>query len=446
MGTLLDEKDADKGQNMTEKTEAPQTGSKGIYLTADKPLDLNSVDSDLFSAILAGEVEFVRSRFRGNDRMSDAEAILMIRTRRAEEEKAYSKEVAASQFQQEQEDPAKKIGAAFFGGMTYDAYMRNMSRPEKGENREGVQEADLFGGYIMPNGYRDAFGGTYDKYGYTFANGNYKTIAGDLFDMAKGTITLASGGAVIPLMAGLEKEGASVLQMGVQVADAFDNIIAKIENGEIEIPTVAGNILKTAADIPSGDDIKPSANALEVGAPVAGAAAMAAMATTSGISAMAAETAAPVAASAVASTMDSAFQMDEASRAAASFEEGGALTRMGRKRGLKPHEAMLAQKFVFQNLRDGVPHNEACKLKHHQHKELEKMVIEEAKKNLAGQVMENMTAPEKALLVSTAISATKQAIYSGSAESIESIVGKIVGGPQTASVALNLGKKPSFTL
>lgn len=445
MGTLLDEKDGDKGQNMTEKPEPQAPAAKGIFISPNKPLDLGSVDSDLFSAILSGEVEFVRSRFRGNDRMSDAEAILMIRTRRAEEEKVYAKHVAAEHYKEEQQDPSKKIGAAFFGGMTYDAYMRNQSRPDNGQNRQGVPEADLFGGYIMPNGYRDAFGGTYDQYGYTYANGNYKTVAGDFFDMAKGTITLASGGAVIPLMAGLEKEGASVLQMGVQVADAFDNIIAKIENGEIEIPTVAGNILKNAADIPADGDIKPSANALEVGAPVATGGA-AAMSTASGISAMAAETAAPVAASAVASTMESAFEMDEASRAAASFEEGGALTRMGRKRGLKPHEAMLAQKFVFQNMKDGVPHSEACKLKHHQHKELERMVIEEAKKNLAGQVMENMTAPEKALLVSSAISATKQAIYSGTAESIESIVGKIVSGPQTASTALNLGKKPSFTL
>lgn len=443
MGTLLDEKDADKGQKMTEKTEAPETGSKGIYLTAEKPLDLGSVDSDLFSAILAGEVEFVRSRFRGNDRMSDAEAILMIRTRRAEEEKAYTKEYAAAQFEQAQEDPSKKIGAAFFGGMTYDAYMRNMSRPEKGENRAGVPEADLFGGYFMPNGYRDAYGGTYDSYGYTFANGNYKTIAGDLFDMAKGTITLASGGAVIPLMAGLEKEGASVLKMGVQVADAFDDVFAQIEKEMAgDTPSLAGSLLNKAADIGGGDAIKPSANALEVGAPVAGAAAMA---TTAGISAMAMETAAPVAAAAVAHAMGNAFEMDEASRAAASFEEGGALSRMGRKRSLKPHEVQLAQKFVFQNLKDGVPHDEACKLKHHQHKELEKIVRDEVKKH-SGNVMEHLTAPEKAMMVSTALTTAKQSIYSGTAESIESIVGKIVGAPEAGAVSLNLGKKPAFKL
>lgn len=442
MGTRLDEKDADKGQNMTEKTEAPETGSKGIYLTANKPLDLGSVDSDLFSAILAGEVEFVRSRFRGNDRMSDAEAILMIRTRRAEEEKVYAKEFAAAQFEQAQEDPSKKIGAAFFGGMTYDAYMRNMSRPDKGENRVGVKEADLFGGYFMPNGYRDAFGGTYDSYGYTFANGNYKTIAGDLFDMAKGTITLASGGTVIPLMAGLEKEGASVLKMGVQVADAFDNVFAQIEKEMTDTPSLAGSLLSKAADISGGDAIKPSASAMDVGAPVAGAAAMA---TTAGISAMAMETAAPVAAAAVAHAMGNAFEMDEASRAAASFEEGGALSRMGRKRGLKAAEVQLAQKFVFQNLKDGVPHDEACKLRTHQHKELEKMVRDEVKKH-SGNVMEHLTAPEKAMMVSTALTTAKQAIYGGTAESVESIIGKIVGAPEAGAVSLNLGKKPGLKL
>ena len=442
MGTLLDEKDADKGQKMTEKTEAPETGSKGMYLTPEKPLDLGSVDSDLFSAILAGEVEFVRSRFRGNDRMSDAEAVLMIRTRRAEEEKAYTKEIAASQFEQAQEDPAKKIGAAFFGGMTYDAYMRNMSRPDKGDNRAGVPEADLFGGFIVPNGYRDAFGGTYDSYGYTFANGNYKTIAGDLFDMAKGTITLASGGTVIPLMAGLEKEGASVLKMGVQVADAFDNVFAQIEKEMTDTPSLAGSLLNKSVDIPGGDNIRPSANALEVGAPVA----TAAMATTAGISAMAMETAAPVAAAAVAHAMGNAFEMDEASRAAASFEEGGALSRMGRKRGLRPVEAQLAQKFVFQNLKDGVPHDEACKLRHHQHKELEKMVRDEVKKHNGGQVMEHLTSPEKAIMASTSLTAAKQAIYGGTAESLQDIIGKIVGAPEAGSTVLNLGKKPAFKL
>ncbi len=442
MGTFLDEKDGNKGQNMTEKTETQEPASKGIFISASKPLDLGSVDSDLFSAILSGDVEFVRSRFRGNDRMSDAEAILMIRTRRAEEEKVYAKEFAASQFETAQEDPSKKVGAAFFGGMTYDAYMRNQSRPDNGETRQGVQEADLFGGYVMGGSYRDAYGGTYDQYGYEYANGNYKTIAGDLFDMAKGTITLATGGAVIPLMAGLEKQGAGVLKISVQIGDAVENALAELEQEAAPMVSLAGSILTNKG----ADDIKPSANAVGSGSPSATGSA-AAMATTTGVSAIAMETAAPAAAAAVAKTvnpldMNNAFEMDEASRAAASFEEGGALGRMGYKRGLKEHEVRLGQIFIFENIQKGMTPEEASNLTEHQHKHIKKMIREEASKH-NGNVMENMTTPEKMMMSSTAISATRQAIYSGTAESIQEAIGKIVGTPQAGSVALNLGKKPA---
>lgn len=440
MGTLLDEKDGDKGQNMTEKTETQAPASKGIFISADKPLDLGTVDSDLFSAILSGEVEFVRSRFRGNDRMSDAEAILMIRTRRAEEEKVHAKHVAASQFEQAQEDPSKKIGAAFFGGMTYDAFMRNQSRPDDGKTRQGVQEADLFGGFIMANGnYRDAFGGTYDQYGYEYANGNYKSASGDFFDMAKGVITLADGVSVIPLMAGLEKDGASVLQMNEQVkaeiAQTMDNLFS--EGSELgERVSLAGKLISNAAE-PASDDIKPSANALEVGAPTGTAAAAMAASTPVGMAGIAEASAQKIAQSASAAAMGDAFAQDEAFRAAASFDEGAAVCRL--KHNGKTHEehVKIAQMYVWRNKQAGMDHEHMGKMTHEQRKELRELV----KGHAQGVVESILNDKTNTLNVSTALQTARDSFLDN--DEVKKMIGKIVGAPEAGSTTLNLGKKPA---
>jgi hypothetical protein len=440
MGTFLDEKDGNKGQNMTEKTDTQEPASKGVYLTPEKPLDLGSVDSDLFSAILSGEVEFVRSRFRGNDRMSDAEAILMIRTRRAEEEKVHAKQVAASQFEHAQEDPSKKVGAAFFGGMTYDSYMRNMSRPDDGKTRQGVQEADLFGGFIMANGnYRDAFGGTYDQYGYEYANGNYKSASGDLFDMAKGIITLADGVSVVPLMAGLEKDGASVLKMTEQVkaeiAQTMDNLFS--EGSELgERVSLAGKLVNTAGT-PSGDDIKPSASALEAGAPVTGAAVMAASATPTGMAAIAESSAQKVAVSAVAAAMGDEFAKDEAFRAAASFDEGAAVCRL--KHNGKSHvdHVHIAQMYVWRNKQAGMDHENMGQMTHEQRKELRDLV----KGHAQGVVESILNDKTNMMNVSTALQTARDSFLDN--DDVKKMIGKIVGTPEAGSVTLNLGKKPA---
>lgn len=441
MGTFLDEKDADKGQNMTEKTETPEPASKGIYISAEKPLDLGSVDSDLFSAILSGEVEFVRSRFRGNDRMSDAEAILMIRTRRAEEEKVHAKHVAASQFEQAQEDPSKKVGAAFFGGMTYDAFMRNQSRPDNGQTRQGVQDADLFGGFIMANGnYRDAFGGTYDQYGYEYANGNYKSASGDFFDMAKGVITLADGVSVIPLMAGLEKDGASVLQMTEQVkaeiAQTMDNLFS--EGSDLgERVSLAGKLINNAAD--TAGDTKPQASALETGAPVAGAAAMAmaASSTPTGMAAIAESSAQKVAVNAVAAAMGDEFAKDEAFRAAASFDEGAAVCRL--KHNGKSHmdHVHIAQMYVWRNKQAGMDHDNMGKMTHEQRKELHDLV----KGHAQGVVESILNDKTNTLNVSTALQTARDSFLDN--DEVKKMIGKIVGAPEAGSTTLNLGKKPA---
>ncbi len=444
MGTFLDEKDANKGQNMTEKTETQEPASKGIFISADKPLDLGSVDSDLFSAILSGDVEFVRSRFRGNDRMSDAEAILMIRTRRAEEEKVHAKQVATSQFETAQEDPSKKVGAAFFGGMTYDAFMRNQSRPDNGETRQGVQEADLFGGYIMGGTYRDAFGGTYDQYGYEYANGNYKSASGDLFDMAKGIITLADGVSVIPLMAGLEKDGASVLKMTEQVKELINDEINKAFSAQEDVVdrvSLAGSLVSKSDD-PSG--IKPSANALEVGAPVIsggvaviGGGVAAASATTTGISAMAEASAQRVAADSVASAMGNAFEKDEAFRAAASFNEGAAVCRLKHNGTSKAEHVHIAQMYVWRNKQAGMDHENMGKMTHEQRKELRDLV----KGHTNGVVESILNNNAGTMNVSTAIQTSRDTFLDN--DDVKKMIGKIVGTQEAGSTTLNLGKKPA---
>lgn len=438
MGTLLDEKDADKGQNMTEKPEPQAPASKGIFISADKPLDLGSVDSDLFSAILSGEVEFVRSRFRGNDRMSDAEAILMIRTRRAEEEKVHAKHVAAEHYKEEQEDPSKKIGAAFFGGMTYDAFMRNQSRPDDGKVRQGVPEADLFGGYYMSGRYFDAYGGAYDQHGYQYANGNYKTAVGDFFDMAKGVITLLDG-REIKLAPAIAKNGREVLIMEKNLMDIaqdeFDLIQAQVAE-KLATPSLAGKLLNT------GDDAKPSANALEVGAPVATAA-------NSGIAAAAMNVAAPAAAAAVAGLssnaidMNEAFANDEAFRAAASYEEGGGLSRMKKGRPGSEVGIRMAAVFVFENLQNGHSGDELC----HVHKHQEHRVRQAVRDSVKGrQVMEKLHDHNHVNNASTALSGARADFYAGTTEGVKAIIGNVMGENKVGSIATYTAKKPNFTV
>ncbi|MDI1226096.1 MAG: hypothetical protein PSY14_00225 [bacterium] len=424
---------------MTDKTETQAAASKGIFISPDKPLDLGSVDSDLFSAILSGEVEFVRSRFRGNDRMSDAEAILMIRTRRAEEEKVYAKHVAAEHYQQEQEDPSKKVGAAFFGGMTYDAYMRNQSRPADGNTRQGIPEADLFGGYYMSGRYFDAYGGAYDQHGYQFANGNYKTAAGDLFDMAKGVITLLDG-REIKLAPEVAKDGRAVLIMEKSVMDIaideFDQIQAKIAAG-LSTTSLEGKLLNT------GDDAKPSANALEVGAPTA-------TATSGGIAAAAMHVAAPAAAAAVAgipstTDMNAAFANDEAFRAAASYEEGGGLSRMKKDRPASEVGLRMAAKFIFENKVNGHTGDEMCHLHKHQEHRV-RQAVRDSVKSHSKNMVEKLNVHDQITQASTALSSARAGFYNGTEDSVKAIIGNVMGDNKAGSIPFNLGKKPEFKL
>ncbi|HYD17013.1 MAG TPA: hypothetical protein VEF76_00875 [Patescibacteria group bacterium] len=429
--------------------------ARGIYLTPEKPLSLESVDSDLFSAILSGEVEFVRSRFRGSDRTSDAEAVLMIRARRAEEEKAYSKHIAAEAYAQSQEDPAKsKAGYSFFGGMSYAAYMQNMSRPESG-TPEGDRDRDLFGGFLLGGQYVDAYGGKYDAYGYQYSNGNYKTVAGDLFDMAKGTITLASSGAVIALAPALATEGANVLRISSAIADEIERAFADQEKAA-KPASLAGKIIGAAADA-----INPVANALEVGAPtapytstptdlVAGAAS--AIAPVAGANAeMAMATASNVAAFAVASTgvsksIGDAFAADESFRAAASFEEGGALNRMEKHAPLKEHHIHLGERYLWRHMNAGMTGAKAAELTHEEKKELHAAVKAHVAQHTGGVVTSLLQNPLMAVNATTAIRQAKEAFDRGDADFLRGIAGKAVGAPEAGSCALNLGKKPAFKI
>lgn len=176
------------------------TGAKGLA----------GVDDELYAAVKSGNELRVRARMGGTDKiMSEGEAIILIRTRRHAEEIAYKKTLEQHLVTEEKDSKEEP----FWGIFGHDAAKDAKQSPH-------LFGRDAYGGrYDSKKArYHDRFGGTYDAKGYQFADGSYKTAAGDYYNAAAHTVQLAIGGPAEMLPIELLGHGADVLRVAATIA------------------------------------------------------------------------------------------------------------------------------------------------------------------------------------------------------------------------------------
>jgi hypothetical protein len=172
-------------------------------------INLETVDDDLYAAMKAGDEVHVRARLGGSDKpLTEAEEIILVRTRQIEEEMAYGQMLEAmdAAADDDDEEPAT--------GMFYMDTVHHVSHAAM------LMGADVYGGrYDRKRArYFDKFGGAYDAHGYMSPDGSYRTAAGDHYDGSSHSIRLAVGGQQY-LPEHLLGHGADVVRLAVRIAE-----------------------------------------------------------------------------------------------------------------------------------------------------------------------------------------------------------------------------------
>ncbi len=200
-------------------------------------ISIEKLDDGLFAAVLAGDENYVRARLGGADKpLTEAEELLLIRTRRHEDEIAYAHvlEQEKAQKAEEKEERHELMLAELEAGVALAAL------------EEGT---DVYGGWLDRKQavYRDRFGGEYDAKGYLFANGSYKTAGGDIYDAAAHTVRFAVGGPDIALSGDLLGMGADVLRLAIRISEIREQArMEALETAGIA-PAEAAQAAQTAA-------------------------------------------------------------------------------------------------------------------------------------------------------------------------------------------------------
>ena len=149
---------------------------------------LATMDADLTAAVQSGDEAHVRARLGGDRKLSEAEALILIKTREEEERIAY--QLSHVQDVQTADVHRNEENESLFGwrhaNNDWEGQARTTSAFQSGGAREAVQRD----GFIY-----DADGGRTDAT-YGFHQDRYGTIttrAGDVFDARSNTYTLANG-------------------------------------------------------------------------------------------------------------------------------------------------------------------------------------------------------------------------------------------------------------
>lgn len=182
-----------------------------IRLRNSGPITFEKLDDALFAAVLAGDEVAVRARLGGSDKpLTEAEEIILVRTRQIEEEMAYGRMLAAEADDNDDDgdDDAPAAGMSFANSHhRHDLHFGQL---------EGL---DIYGGRFDRKRarYHDRFGGAYDIYGRASADGSYTTYAGDRYDAGTHTIRFAAGGETA-LPEHLRGHGEDVLRLAARIA------------------------------------------------------------------------------------------------------------------------------------------------------------------------------------------------------------------------------------
>lgn len=158
---------------------------------ANKSTSLENSDSALYAAIISGDTDYVARRMASTGVKGEGAALLLIRTKRKAEEKSFTQTALAVATEKLLQETRRVDSAqAYVQARNVDAY--NAYQDERLDAKE--RRLDIFGGYLAAGIYTDKFGGSYDDYGYTSADGNIlKSYGGEVLNKLLGTITLSTG-------------------------------------------------------------------------------------------------------------------------------------------------------------------------------------------------------------------------------------------------------------
>ena len=237
--------DAGGGPNRTDPI--PEFGgmTQDQVTMAKKSPGLEGIDTDLYNAMMAGDEQYVRSRLGGDRKLSEAEALILIKTREEEEIHAYEAQ-QAQMLQQKQDEPTEAT----------DLRPRIEYDRDPSATTQYTSNMDAYGGRMSydDNGnweYRDRFGGSYDAFGYTDKDGNLKTVTGTTVD-TQGNITLSNGKKYEPLTTPLTKEDADSSADAAAYAAEWDDGIDPEKTPKPDGPKAntppAGSANRTVAD------------------------------------------------------------------------------------------------------------------------------------------------------------------------------------------------------
>lgn len=203
-------KDKDK-DSLTKAEVAAHAAFPELFKAADpiivqpkKPLSLETAGSELYAAIMNGEIHNVRRQLAHGDKMTEAEATMMIRARNKAREKGAKRGYMARECETTQRKK-KKSGEVFYKYLADKTTAARMGRGLRGLGP-------------APNGVivTDSFGGRYTAGGYELPDGSFLSTSGEFFNALNKTLTLSDGKAY-KIAEDLPVSMASVVRLAQQV-------------------------------------------------------------------------------------------------------------------------------------------------------------------------------------------------------------------------------------
>jgi hypothetical protein len=245
-GDPKDGTENDGGPNKTDPIPGMGGKTQADIKIRNGQVNLENMDDDLAAAVKAGDEQHVRARLGGDRKLSDAEALILIKTREEEERIAYQQAHATDA--QTADVHRKEDGDGSFWSRVskdWEAEPQSSTRVmAQGGRGQGEVQPDGFI-YDAQGGRTDAtFGFHQDK------EGNITTKNGDVFDAKTNTYRLANGETGQTLTPELQAAGK---EKGIPDKDLNAHVVKTAEAIAAATGGVAGNVLSSTAT--AGGDV-----------------------------------------------------------------------------------------------------------------------------------------------------------------------------------------------
>jgi hypothetical protein len=153
-----------------------------IIVPVKKPLSLETAGSELYAAIMNGEIHNVRGQLAHGDKVTEAEATMLIRARDKAREKG-AKRGAMIRECDTAKTKKKKSGELFY------KYLADKTPIVARTGRSPARPGTIATGSVSIDG----LGGRYTSGGYEMADGSYLSTSGEFYNAISNTLTLANG-------------------------------------------------------------------------------------------------------------------------------------------------------------------------------------------------------------------------------------------------------------